>query len=124
MSSVAHAPAAKGGLTSTLLRRMLLSSCNRRVAASYLATLAYIGLSYLIVSQLSNFHRSMLQGQWQLDLFGIDLDVGVHDLLIALIALYAVILVPYYTAYPWMRSKAFIFAQGLWFALRRDRAKP
>lgn len=107
---------AKGGLTSTLFRR--------RFVASYLSTLAFIGLSYLFVSQLSNFHRSMLQGQWQLGLFGIDVAVTVHDLFVALIALYAAILVPYYAAYPWMRSKAFIFAQGVWFAVRRNRASP
>lgn len=114
MSTVVRVLAAKGGLTSTL----------SRVAASYLSTLAFIGLSYLIVSRLSNFHRSTLQGQWQLGLFGIDVVVTVHDLFVALIALYAVILLPYYTAYPWMRSKAFIFAQGVWFAVRRDRANP
>jgi isoprenylcysteine carboxyl methyltransferase (ICMT) family protein YpbQ len=124
MSTVVHAPAAKGGLTSTLFKRMLVSSSSRRVAASYLSTLAFIGLSYLIVSRLSNFHRSMLQGQWQLGLSGIDVAVTVHDLFVVLIALYAVILVPYYIAYPWMRSKAFVFAQGLWFAVRRDRTNP
>lgn len=116
MSTVARAVAAKGGLTSTLFRR--------RFVSSYVSTLACIALSYFIVSQLSNFHRSMLQGQWQLGLFGIDVAVTVHDLFVALIALYAAILVPYYLAYPWMRSKAFIFAQGVWFAVRRDRTNP
>ncbi len=66
----------------------------------------------------------MLQGQWQLGLFGIDMVITVHALFVTLIAIYAVILIPYYAAYPWMRSKAYTFAQGVWFALRRDRSNP
>lgn len=111
-SAAAIAPAA-----STLLARLW----SRRFVSSYLSTLAFIGLSYWIVSSLSNFHRSMLQAQWQLGLFDIDAVITVQGVFIALIALYAVILIPYYAAYPWMRSKSFIFAQSLWFALRRSR---
>jgi protein-S-isoprenylcysteine O-methyltransferase Ste14 len=103
----------------TQSRRVRL--CNRRFASSYLSTLAFIGLSYWIVASLSNFHRSILQGQWHLGMFGIDAVITVHAVFIALIALYAVILIPYYAAYPWMRSKSFTFAQGVWFALRRRR---
>jgi protein-S-isoprenylcysteine O-methyltransferase Ste14 len=32
---------------------------------------------------------------------------------------YALILIPYYAAYPWLHSKSFAFARGLWFAFRR-----
>jgi protein-S-isoprenylcysteine O-methyltransferase Ste14 len=117
MSSVFRVYSAKGGPASTLF-------LGARFASNYLSTLAFIGLSYWIISQLSNFHRSMLQGQWQLGVFGLDVVVTVHALFVALIAIYAVLLVPYYAAYPWMRSKAFTFTQGLWFALRRDRANP
>ncbi|WP_116813394.1 methyltransferase family protein [Steroidobacter cummioxidans] len=113
---------AKGGSPSTLFHGTLARLCSRRFVSNYLSTLAFIGLSYWIITALSNFHRSMLQGQWQLGMFGIDVVITVHAVFVALIAIYAVILVPYYAAYPWMRSKAFTFAQGLWFALRRDRS--
>ncbi len=112
-SSTPRVALTKGGLTSTLFR-------GRRFVSNYFSTLAFIALSYWIVAQLSDFHRSMLQGQWQVG----DVVVTVHALFLALIVLYAVILVPYYAAYPWMRSKAFTFAQGVWFALRRNRANP
>jgi protein-S-isoprenylcysteine O-methyltransferase Ste14 len=114
-SAAAIAPTA-----STLFARLW----SRRFASSYCSTLVFIGLSYWIVSSLSNFHRSILQAQWQLGMFGIDPVITVHDVFIALIALYAAILFPYYAAYPWIRSKSFIFAQGVWFALRRSRARP
>ena len=96
---------------------------NRRFATNYLSTLAFIGLSYWVISSLSDFHRSMLQGQWQLGTYDIDAVITVHALFIALMALYAVILVPYYAKYPWMHSKSFAFVQGLWFALRRRRKR-
>ncbi|GFE82751.1 hypothetical protein GCM10011487_47510 [Steroidobacter agaridevorans] len=115
---------AKGGSPSTLLYSLLARLWSGRFVSNYLSTLAFIGLSYWIVSKLSNFHRSMLQGQWQLGLFGADLVITVHALFVTLIAIYAAILIPYYAAYPWMRSKAFTFAQGVWFALRRDRSNP
>lgn len=112
-SAAAIAPTA-----STLFARLW----SRRFASSYSSTLAFIGLSYWIVSSLSNFHRSILQAQWPLGIFGIDAAISVQDVFISLIALYAAILIPYYAAYPWMRSKSFIFAQGVWFALRRSRS--
>lgn len=96
--------------------------CSWRFASSYLSTLAFIGLSYWIISSLSDFHRSMLQGQWHLGMFSIEATISVHTVFIALMALYAVILIPYYARYPWMRSKSFTFMQGLWFALLRSRA--
>ncbi|MFC4313625.1 methyltransferase family protein [Steroidobacter flavus] len=120
MSTAARVATSKGGLASTLFLSVLVRLCHRRFASNYLSTLAFIGLSCWIISQLSNFHRSMLQGQWQVG----DAVITVHALFLALIALYAVILIPYYAAYPWMRSKAFTFAQGMWFALRRDRTNP
>jgi protein-S-isoprenylcysteine O-methyltransferase Ste14 len=43
---------------------------------------------------------------------------------IALIAVYAVILLPYYAAHPWMRSKSLTFVQGIGFALKRRRRRP
>lgn len=124
MSAAVRVVPAKGGSPSTLFLNTLARLCSRRFVSNYLSTLAFIGLSYWIIARLSNFHRSMLQGQWQLGLFGVDTVITVHALFVTLIALYAVILIPYYAAYPWMRSKAYTFAQGAWFALRRDRSNP
>jgi protein-S-isoprenylcysteine O-methyltransferase Ste14 len=124
MSAEARVVPAKGGSPSTLFLGLLARLCTRRFVSNYLSTLAFIGLSYWVISSLSNFHRSMLQGQWQLGLPGIDRVITVHALLVTLIAIYAVILVPYYAAYPWMRSKVYTFAQGVWFGLRRDRSNP
>lgn len=109
-------------LTANAPATPLARLCSRRFASNYLSTLAFIGLSYWIISSLSNFHRSMLQGQWHLGMFAGDTVISVHAVFIALIALYAVILIPYYARYPWMRSKSFSFVQGLWFALLRSRA--
>jgi len=124
MSAEVRVVPAKGGSPSTLFQEMLARLCSRRFVANYCSTLGFIGLSYWIITTLSDFHRSMLQGQWQLGLFGVDLVIGVHAVFVTLIAIYAVILIPYYASYPWMRSKAYTFAQGLWFALRRDRTNP
>ena len=44
----------------------------RRFAANYFSTLGFIGLSYWVISDLSGFHRGMLQGQWQFGMFEID----------------------------------------------------
>lgn len=124
MSADVRVVPTKGGSPSTLLLSTFARLGTRRFISNYLSTLAFIGLSYWIVSALSNFHRSMLQGQWQLGLFGIDMAITVHALFVTLIAIYAVILIPYYAAYPWMRSKAYTLARGVWFALRRDRSNP
>ena len=88
----------------------------RRFAANYLSTLAFIGLSYWVISDLSGFHRSILQAQWQLGMFEIDAVLTVRRLFLFLIALYAVVLIPFYLRYPWLHSKAFIFLQGVVFS--------
>lgn len=124
MSAEGRAVPVKGGSRSTLFHGTLARLCSRRFVANYLSTLTFIGLSYWTITALSNFHRTMLQGQWQLGLFGIDAVITVHAVFVALIAIYALILVPYYAAYPWLRSKTYTFAQGLWFAWRRDRTNP
>jgi protein-S-isoprenylcysteine O-methyltransferase Ste14 len=93
----------------------------RRFAGNYLATLGFIGLSYGVITYLSGFHRGMLHGLWQFGMFGIDAVLTVHALFLGLIALYAVVLVPFYLRYPWLHSKAFVFLQGLEFSLRRLR---
>jgi protein-S-isoprenylcysteine O-methyltransferase Ste14 len=92
---------------------------NRRFAANYFSTLGFIGLSYWVISDLSGFHRSMLQGQWQFGMFEIDAVLTVHTLFLFLIALYAVVLIPFYARYPWLHSKAFVFLQGLRLSLAR-----
>ena len=92
---------------------------SRRFAANYFSTLGFIGLSYWVISSLSGFHRSMLQGQWQFGMFEIDAVLTIHTLFLALIALYAVVLIPYYARYPWLHSKAFVFVQGLRLSLQR-----
>ena len=61
----------------------------------------------------------MLQGQWQFGMFEIDAVLTIHTLFLALIALYAVVLIPYYARYPWLHSKAFVFVQGLRLSLLR-----
>jgi protein-S-isoprenylcysteine O-methyltransferase Ste14 len=93
----------------------------RRFAANYFSTLGFIGLSYWVVSDLSGFHRGMLQGQWQFGMFEIDAVFTIHTLLLSLIALYAVVLIPFYSHYPWLHSKAFVFLRGLHFSLLRLR---
>jgi protein-S-isoprenylcysteine O-methyltransferase Ste14 len=100
---------------------MSAASRSRRFVGNYLSTLAFIGLSYWIIADLSGFHRDMLQGQWQFGMFEIDASLSIHTLLVGLIALYVVVLVPFYLKYPWLHAKAFVFLQGLCFSLRRLR---
>src|SRR5689334_24862920 len=93
----------------------------RRFAGNYLSTLVFIGLSWWVITELSGFHRGMLQGQWQFGMFGIDAVLSIHTLFLALIALYALVLIPYYVRYPWLHSKAFVFLRGLHFSAVRLR---
>lgn len=93
---------------------------SRRVLVNYASTLAIVGLAFWFVTDISNFHRAMLQGQWQFGMFGWGTTITVHQVFISLIAIYAVVLIPYYASYPWMRSKTFIFFRGLWFAFQRS----
>ena len=92
---------------------------NRRFAGNYLSTLGFVALAWWVITDLSSFHKGMLQGQWQFGMFGIDAVLTIHALFLALIALYVVALVPYYAAYPWLHSKARMFLQGLWFTVLR-----
>jgi protein-S-isoprenylcysteine O-methyltransferase Ste14 len=103
---------------------MIAAIFSRRFAANYLSTLGFVALSYWIISDLSSFHRAFLQGQWQLGMFKINYVLTVHKLIIWLIALYSVLLIPFYGAYPWLRSKAHVFLQGLWFSFLRLRRPP
>jgi protein-S-isoprenylcysteine O-methyltransferase Ste14 len=95
---------------------MIARILTRRFAANYFSTLAFIGLAYWIISDLSDFHRNVITAQWSF--------LHVHRLMTALIAVYAVVLIPYYARYPWMHSKASVFLQGLWFACLRLRRPP
>jgi protein-S-isoprenylcysteine O-methyltransferase Ste14 len=97
------------------------ATSGRRFAANYLSTLAFIGLAYWVISDLSGFHRGMLQGQWQFGMFEVDAVLSIHTLLRALIGLYALVLIPYYLRYPWLHSKAWVFLQGLHFSALRLR---
>ena len=110
MSATALAPAS---------RNMLGNLLSRRFATNYLSTLAFLGLSWWFVTFLSDFHRAMMNGSWHLGSLGSQASISVQDVFVALLASYAVILVPYYAAYPWLHSKSFAFARGLWFSLRR-----
>ncbi len=103
----------------TFLSSVIGTIVSRRFAANYFSTLAFIGLSYWIVTFASEFHRGILQGQLQLGMIGIDFGLQVRELFVALIVLYVIVLVPFYARYPWLRSKASIFLQGLWFSLLR-----
>jgi protein-S-isoprenylcysteine O-methyltransferase Ste14 len=100
------------------MRTAILS---RRFAANYLSTLAFVGLAWWIVRDVSEFHRNHLQARWQLGSSDVDFAVSIHALIAGLIGLYAVLLVPYYLRYPWLHSKASVFLQGVWFALLRSR---
>src|ERR1043165_1253497 len=93
----------------------------RRFVGNYLATLGFIGLSYGFITDLSGFHCGMLQGQWQFGMFAIAAVLTIHTLCLALIALYALVLIPFYLRYPWLRSKAFLFVHGLWWSALRLR---
>jgi protein-S-isoprenylcysteine O-methyltransferase Ste14 len=73
---------------------------------------------------LSGFHRGILNGQWQFGMFGVDAVVTIHTLFLALIGVYVVVLIPYYTRYPWLHSKAFVFLQGLLLSGLRMRRGP
>lgn len=97
---------------------------NRRLVSNYLSTAVFVALTYWFISSLSNFHGSMLQGQWDLGMFNLEATITTQTVFVSLMALYALILIPYYAAHPWMRSNAFTFAQGLWFAFRRRRRAP
>jgi protein-S-isoprenylcysteine O-methyltransferase Ste14 len=98
---------------------MSVAHRSRRFAGNYLSTLAFIGLSYWVISDLSAFHRGVLQSQWQFGMFEIDAVLSVRTLFQGLIALYAIVLIPFYLRYPWLHSKAFVFLQGLYFTLLR-----
>ena len=100
---------------------MMSAIFSRRFAANYLSTLLIVCLAYWFLRDVSGFHRSMLQAQWQFGNLDIDFVITVHRLFQSLIAFYAVILIPYYARHPWMRSKASIFLQGLWFSFLRLR---
>jgi protein-S-isoprenylcysteine O-methyltransferase Ste14 len=93
----------------------------RRFARNYLTTLAFIGAGYWVISDLSGFHRAILQGQWQLGMFEIDTVLTIRTLFVALMVLYALILIPYYLRYPWLHSKAWVFLQGLYLSVLRLR---
>ena len=100
---------------------MIARVFSRRFAANYLSTLGFIGLAYWIVFDLSGFHRGAINAQWQFGMFDIAAVLHIRTLFDALVGLYVVALIPYYAAYPWLRSKASIFLQGLWFAILRLR---
>lgn len=89
----------------------------RRFAANYLSTLAFIGLSYWIISDLSDWHRNMINAQWLLPALGGALHI--HTLMHVLIGVYIVALIPFYARYPWLHSKAFVFLQGLRLTVQR-----
>jgi protein-S-isoprenylcysteine O-methyltransferase Ste14 len=94
---------------------------NRRFAGNYLSTLGFIALAYWVISDVSGFHRDALHGQWQFGMFDVDAVLTVHSLMLSMMALYALVLIPFYAAYPWLHSKAFVFLQGLWFVVLRLR---
>jgi len=89
----------------------------RRFAANYLSTLAFIGLSYWIISDLSDWHRNMINAQLLLPAMGGALHI--HTLMHVLIGVYIVALIPFYARYPWLHSKAFVFLQGLRLTVQR-----
>lgn len=96
---------------------------NWRFVTNYVSTLSVMGLSFWIVTGLSNFHRSFLHAQWSFEPFGLDRTITIYGVLVGLIALYAVVLVPYYAAHPWLHSKSALFLRGLWFTLVRSRPR-
>jgi protein-S-isoprenylcysteine O-methyltransferase Ste14 len=102
---------------------MLGNLLSRRFVANYFSTLAFMGLSWWFISQLSGFHRAMMSGSWHLGSFGSEISIAVQQVFVALFVLYALVLIPYYAAYPWLHSKSFTFVRGLCLALRRSRPR-
>jgi len=100
-------------------RNWLGNLLSRRFASNYLSTLAFMGLAWWTITSLSGFHRGMMNGSWHFGSFGSQASITVHDVFAALFVVYALILIPYYAAYPWLHSKSYTFARGLGFALRR-----
>lgn len=86
---------------------------SRRFAANYFSTLGFIALAYWIIADLSPFHRTAIGAQWGV--------LKIHTLMHLLIYVYVVALVAFYARYPWLRSKANVFLQGVWFAILRAR---
>src|SRR6187402_3524754 len=103
---------------------MIARLFTRRFVANYVSTLAFIGLAYWIVTGVSEFHRGIITAQWQFGVFGVDATLRIHTVLRTLLIVYVVALIPFYARYPWLRSKAHVFLQGLWFTLRRLRRTP
>ena len=85
-----------------IIADMMANILRGRFAANYFSTLAFVGVAYWIITDLSPFHRQALQGQWHLGGIGIDLAIRIHPLIVTLIALYAVVLIPFYARYPWL----------------------
>ncbi|HTU67674.1 MAG TPA: isoprenylcysteine carboxylmethyltransferase family protein [Steroidobacteraceae bacterium] len=94
---------------------------SRRFAANYLSTLGFIALAYWIITDVSGFHRSAIGSEWRFAVFGSDRVLHIHTLMHWLIGLYVIALIPFYLRYPWLRSKANVFLQGVGYAFRRSR---
>lgn len=90
-----------------------------RFARNYASTLAFLLLGWFICFHLSSFHQGMLRGAASIRLSGLSLTLHAPQVFVALLALYALILIPYYATNPWISAKAWVFMRGLWLGLRR-----
>jgi protein-S-isoprenylcysteine O-methyltransferase Ste14 len=98
---------------------MLRHILSWRFARNYFSTLLFIAIGYWAITRFSHFHQGILQARWDFQPLGIDGALTVRQLFIALIVLYAIVLVPYYAHYRWLHSKSFVFLRGAFLALRR-----
>lgn len=84
---------------------------------NYLSTLLFIIGGYLICTYVSGFHQRVLQSSMWIELFSTRHSFSIHDVFIALIVLYALVLVPYYALQPQLKSKTRVFLSELFICL-------
>lgn len=92
----------------------------RRFARNYVTTMAFLVLGWYLCFHVSPFHQGMLRAAVTLRFFEYSFSINAHDLFIALLGGYALILIPYYSKHPWLHAKTWVFLRGLWLGIRRD----
>jgi protein-S-isoprenylcysteine O-methyltransferase Ste14 len=102
------------------IETMLAQILSLRFARNYLSTMGFLLAGWYICFYLSGFHRGMLNAVLAIHIPNVDITIHSPDLFIALLIIYALVLIPYYALHPWLSSKTWIFLRGLWLGIRRD----
>lgn len=92
----------------------------RRLLLNYFSTLSVLVAGWYICFYVSDFHQGILKAfahLWFLDVFRIN--IPVYRLFVALLILYAVVLLPYYASAPFITSKTWIALRGLYLGIPR-----